>query len=240
MLDRGTGISIWRQISESLGQDIRNRLYAPGEKLPPEPELAAKFDVNRHTIRRAMGELEQNGLVRIEQGRGTFVQEHAIDYALGRRVRFSENLRSQGLSGHHELLSSHTLKSAPIAKHLELARTASLTCLRTMGKTDKRALCVAEHYFDSARLPDLAEQYAALQSITKVYAHYGIEDYTRRWSRITAALPSDDIARLLGQPKSRPILQIEYLNVDTEDKPLQYSITRFTGDWVQLVINDPL
>src|SRR3546814_1082174 len=105
MVERGSGVAVWRQIGELLADEIRNKLYAPGERLPPEPELAAKFSVNRHTIRRAMGELEQSGLVRIEQGRGTFVQEHAIDYAIGKRTRFSENLLSRSEEHTSELQS---------------------------------------------------------------------------------------------------------------------------------------
>jgi len=46
------------------------------------------------------------------------------------------------------------------------------------------------------------------------------------------------VARQLGQPKTRPVLQVEALNVDPDGKPLQYSITHFAGDWVQLVITD--
>ena len=73
---------------------------------------------------------------------------------------------------------------------------------------------------------------------SKVYAHYDIGDYTRKWSRITAALPSPEVARILGQPKTRPILQVEALNVDQAGAPLQYSITRFVGDLVQLMVAD--
>ena len=54
MVERGSGIAVWRQIGESLADDIRNKLYLAGEQLPSEPRLAAKFAVNRHTIRRAM------------------------------------------------------------------------------------------------------------------------------------------------------------------------------------------
>ncbi|EHK65823.1 phosphonate metabolism transcriptional regulator PhnF [Achromobacter arsenitoxydans] len=238
MVERGSGIAVWRQIGESLADDIRNKLYAAGEQLPSEPELAAKFSVNRHTIRRAMGELEQSGLVRIEQGRGTFVQEHAIDYAIGKRTRFSENLRSQGVLGHLEALGSQTLRAAEIAKHLGLSRSAPLLRVQMVGKAENRNISASEHYFDEKRFPDFAERIAALHSVSKVYAHYGIGDYTRKWSRITAALPSPEVARLLGQPKTRPILQVEALNVDQDGAPLQYSITRFVGDLVQLMVAD--
>ncbi|OZI21872.1 phosphonate metabolism transcriptional regulator PhnF [Bordetella genomosp. 7] len=238
MVERGSGIAIWRQIGEQLAQDIRGRLYAPGERLPPEPELAAKFAVNRHTIRRAMSELEQSGLVRIEQGRGTFVHEHAIDYTIGKRTRFSENLLSQGMRGHFEVMGGQSLRSAEIARHLGLSRTASVLRVQALGKADNRCIDVSEHYLDERRFPGFIEQLRKSRSISRAYAHYGVADYTRKWSRITAALPSADTARLLGQPKTRPILQVEALSVDSAGAPLQYSVTRFAGDLVQLLVSD--
>src|SRR5690606_33983798 len=190
MVERGSGVAVWRQIGELLADEIRNKLYAPGEQLPPESELAAKFSVNRHTIRRAMGVLEQEGLVRIEQGRGTFVQEHAIDYAIGRRTRFSQNLRSQGKAGHVVVLGSQVLRAADIARHLDLWRNAPLLRVPLLGKAENRTISASEHYFEQARFPDLAERLAQTHSVSKVYASYGIADYTRKWSRVTAALPT--------------------------------------------------
>ena len=177
-----------------------------------------------------MGELEQSGLIRIEQGRGTFVQEHAIDYAIGKRTRFSENLRSQGVLGHLETLGSQTLRAADIAKHLGLPRNAA-AARASGGQGRKPAHQRVRTLLRRKRFPDFAERLTALKSVSKVYAHYGIDDYTRKWSRITAALPSPEVARLLGQPKTRPILQVEALNVDQQGAPLQYSITRFVGTW---------
>jgi GntR family phosphonate transport system transcriptional regulator len=238
MVERGSGIAVWRQIGEALATEIRNKRYAPGEQLPPEPELAAKFSVNRHTIRRAMGELEQSGLVRIEQGRGTFVQEHAIDYAIGKRTRFSENLGSQGVLGHVQVVNSEVLKAPEAAHQLGLPRNAPLLRVQLLGKAENRTINVSEHYFEEKRFPGFAEKLSATRSISKTYRQFGVADYTRKWSRITASLPDDDVARLLGQPKTRPILKVEALNIDQDSIPLQYSITRFCGDWVQLMVSD--
>ncbi|AOY96645.1 phosphonate metabolism transcriptional regulator PhnF [Cupriavidus sp. USMAA2-4] len=238
-VERGSGVAVWRQIGEALAHDIRTKLYGPGEQLPPEPELAARFAVNRHTIRRAMGELEQNGLVRIEQGRGTFVQEHAIDYAIGRRTRFSQNLASQGMRGHNEVMEAQTLRAPDIARHLGLARSASILRVQTVGKAEERTIDVAEHYFDAGRFDGLDEQMRTTKSISRALGHYGIADYTRKWTRITATLPSASVARLLNQPKTRPVLQVESLNVDLDGQPLHYSLVRFAGDWVQLTVADP-
>ncbi|CAG9171438.1 phosphonate metabolism transcriptional regulator PhnF [Cupriavidus respiraculi] len=237
-LERGSGVAVWRQIGEALAEDIRKKLYAPGEQLPPEPELATRFAVNRHTVRRAMSELEQSGLVRIEQGRGTFVQEHAIDYAIARRTRFSENLAAQGMRGHTEVVGSQVGRLPEVARHLGLARTAEIVHVQMVGKADNRPIDVAEHYFEARRFPDMERLLREERSISRALSSCGVVDYTRKWSRITAALPTAPVARLLNQPKTRPVLQVEALNVDIDGAPVQYSITRFAGDWVQLTVSD--
>ncbi|HEX7200561.1 MAG TPA: GntR family transcriptional regulator, partial [Dongiaceae bacterium] len=73
MIARGQGISLWRQIAESLSADVKAGRVKPGERLATELELAERFAVNRHTVRRAMAALADQGLLRIDQGRGTFV-----------------------------------------------------------------------------------------------------------------------------------------------------------------------
>lgn len=95
LLARGEGVALWRQITQQMEREISGGQYGPGARLPTEAELAERFAVNRHTVRRAMEELEGRGLVRIEQGRGSFVAEDVVDYRLGPRTRFSEIIRRQ-------------------------------------------------------------------------------------------------------------------------------------------------
>ena len=230
MVERGSGIAVWRQIGESLADDIRNKLYLAGEQLPSEPELAAKFAVNRHTIRRAMGELEQSGLIRIEQGRGTFVQEHAIDYAIGKRTRFSENLRSQGVLGHLETLGSQTLRAADIAKHLGLPRNARCcACIwRARPKTGPSArpnTTSTKALSRFRRTPDRAE--IGVQGLcalrhrrlhAQMVAHHGGAALARSGA---AAGPAEDAPYPAGRGAERGPAR----------RALQYSITRFVGTW---------
>lgn len=86
---------IWRQIAEALREDIRQQLLRPGDRLPTEQQLVERFGVNRHTVRRAIAALSDEGVVRAEQGRGTFVQFGRIDYPITRRTRFSASMLAQ-------------------------------------------------------------------------------------------------------------------------------------------------
>ncbi|NBT57084.1 MAG: GntR family transcriptional regulator, partial [Betaproteobacteria bacterium] len=94
---RRRGVSVWRQIATTLKTEIQDRCYADSGRIPGEIELAARFGVNRHTLRQAVAALQLEGLVRIEAGRGTFVQHGVLDYHLTQRTRFNENLLQQGL-----------------------------------------------------------------------------------------------------------------------------------------------
>src|SRR6185437_10116122 len=84
---RGGGIALWRRIAGTLEKEIASGILAAGMQLPTEVGLAGRFGVNRHTVRRALEELSRNGLIRIEQGRGSFVAEDVLDYTVGPRTR---------------------------------------------------------------------------------------------------------------------------------------------------------
>ncbi|MDA9980132.1 GntR family transcriptional regulator, partial [Yoonia sp.] len=79
---------IWKAIATSLSNDISEGIYQQGNKLPTEAVLAARFGVNRHTVRQAMGALADEGIVHARRGAGVFVAMKPTDYPIGRRVRF--------------------------------------------------------------------------------------------------------------------------------------------------------
>ncbi len=93
------GIMLWRCIADDFEQMILVGKYDNAERLPAESEIAARYGVNRHTVRRAMAELAARGLVRTERGSGTFVKTDKLDYRIGERTRFSEIIAAAGHEG---------------------------------------------------------------------------------------------------------------------------------------------
>ncbi|KZE31685.1 GntR family transcriptional regulator [Crenobacter luteus] len=239
MIERGSGVAVWRQIETALAEDIAAGALRAGERVPTELQLAERFGVNRHTIRRAVSALVERGLLRVEQGRGTFVEDNAIDYAISKRTRFSQNMAAQNRAASVEFVAAAELPaSAELAALLALPAGAPLYRVDAVSRVDGRLIDTATMFFPAARFPGLPAVYEALGSVTKTLAHYGVADYTRRFTRVTARLPDAETVERLGIPKTRPVLHVKSLNVDENGVPVQYGITRFNGDLVQLTMEE--
>jgi len=233
---RGSGIALWRQIQERIETEIASGVLKPGARCPTEHSLAAQFGVNRHTVRRAIASLEEKGLLRVEQGRGTFVREQVVDYPVRKRTRFRDTVAEQRRVPGGRLVHSATMPADPVvAEALGLARAARIVLVRNLGEVDGQAVGLVDHYFSAARFPNIAEAYARYQSISKALAEAGIDDYTRKVTRVVARMPDRYEARHLQHPLNRPLLISESINIDADGRPIEYGVARFAGDRVQLV-----
>jgi len=236
LLHRRAGLTLWRQIGSAIENDIRAGRVPVGQPLPTERELAKRFTVARQTIRRAMADLEQQGIISLQQGRGTFVQP-TISYQLGKRTRFSANLLASGYEPSRELMTcSEIAASADVARHLELAQHAPVVLAECIGCADGVPILTSDHWLPRARFPDIVEALQETKSITAALRHAGIGDYTRRKTNITTRLPTSDEADRLQQPLDMPVLVTESVNVDPDGRPIEYAITRFAGDRVSLCV----
>jgi GntR family transcriptional regulator, phosphonate transport system regulatory protein len=238
LVERGQGLTLWRQIDEALSREIAAGTWPAGTKLPSEQELAMRFGVNRHTIRRAIQALVQRGLVRVEQGRGIFVPEGVIDYLVGRRTRFSENiLRNRRYPSTALLCCDEVTPTPTIAGELALRLEDQVIRLDRISLADAVPVSLATIYLPAARFPGFASIYREHPSITATLRHFGIGDYVRSRTRVTARLPSPEEALHLKQPQSRPVLQAEALDLDLAGRPIAVNITRFAGDRVQITFD---
>jgi GntR family transcriptional regulator, phosphonate transport system regulatory protein len=236
---RGGGRALWAQIADAVQSEIAGGVYRPGAALPTEAALADRFGVNRHTVRRAVRHLVDGGLVKVEQGRGSFVSENVLDYVLGRRTRFSASLSAADNAASRELLFAERIRAeARIAEHLGLRAGAPLWRLELLGKSGERPISIGSHYFSARRFPDLPEAFARCGTISRTLAALGVPDYTRRWTRITAVLPEAGDAERLGQPRTRPVLRTDALNVDPAGAPVEFGRARFAADRVQLLVGE--
>jgi GntR family phosphonate transport system transcriptional regulator len=236
-LERGAGIAVWRQIAQHLEHDLRAGGQCGGARLPTEAELATRFAVNRHTVRRAIADLAARGLVRVEQGRGTFLQDLVVDYPLRRRTSFSANLLAQGREPTHEILEVAAVAAdAVIAGPLAVRQGTRVVRSTSIGLADGVPISYGRSWFPAARFPGLADRLRGYTSISATLADYDLADYRRETTRVLARLPSSDEAAGLKQPVAEPVLVTEAIDIDSEGRPIRYGITCFAGARVQLTV----
>lgn len=236
-VSRDRGEALYTQIARQIEQEI-GRLYPAGESLPPEAELALRFGVNRHTLRRAVDELVDAGLLERRHGVGVFVLGAPLDYQLGAQTRFTETFAAQGMDSDSQLVRRQIVPAdGGVAEHLKIAAGTPVFWLETLRLTDQRPLCVISHFLPVACCPALATDYSGGSLHEFLKHHCGLQ-LRRVESLVTSVLPQGDDARLLNMPQNRPVLRVKSVNVDDrDDTPVEYAITRFRADRIQLRIN---
>jgi GntR family phosphonate transport system transcriptional regulator len=235
---RRSGEAVWKQIADALRTEIRDRAFSASGRLPSENELSTRFGVNRHTVRQAVAALQGEGLVRIDPGRGTFVQHELLDYRLSRRTRFSENLQRQGLLPSKQLLTAKEMPAPDLVAHeLRLDKGTRVLMVEMLDEANEQAIALATAYYPADRFAGLLDMLNGGTCTTDILRHFGVEDYVRAESRITTQMPSLETAHLLKQPATRPVLCVECLDADMDGQPIKYGETVFCGDRVQLLVS---
>ena len=236
--DERGGVALWRRIADDIRLDIVGGKLARGEQLPTEAALAERFAANRHTVRRALAVLAEEGVVRAEQGRGTFVDEaRRLSYRIGRRTRFSEGLAGQARDPHRELMSAKQENAtANVAAGLGLRPGQRVVRLETISYADGKPLSRGTSWFSYQRFPQIAEVYAETGSITRALAQLGVPDYSRGSTRISARYATTEEIRSIRLVPGTVMLVTEIVDVDAEERPIQYALTRFPADRMELVV----
>jgi GntR family phosphonate transport system transcriptional regulator len=233
---RHDGVALWRQIATALQERIGAGAYPPGKQLPTEGELSRGFAVNRHTVRRALQELSRGGLIRIEQGRGSFVAEDVIDYTVQPRTRFSEWIKRHNKEPSGRVLRlTEMAANAQVAAGLGIRTGAKVVVMERLGLADDRPVCLGSHHFPAARFRGLLAALQTAPTITEALRRVGVNDYMRQTTRVTARLPTPEEATLLRTARTRPLLVSENINVDRNGAIIEFGLALYPTPRVQIV-----
>jgi len=232
----GDGVSRWRRVAD----DLRSRI-ADGDIsdiVPPETALAAVYGVNRHTVRRAIASLSDEGILKAERGKGTFVHRRPrrVLYPIGVRTRFSENMIRQSLEPAGRIIRSALVPAdEEVAARLKCAAGAPLHRLDRLSVADAMPMSRSTSWFSAERFPDIIEAYAETGSVTQALRRSGLSDYRRAETRITAERVSADDAELLSCASDAIVMISRAVDADLEGRPIQFVCTKFLADRVELM-----
>ena len=239
MQDTASGVALWRQVADGIERGIADGRFASGERLPGETEIAETYRVNRHTVRRALAALAERGLVRAERGSGTYVEAQRLAYPLRSRTRFSEIVGESGHEPRGQLIDAlEEAATRELARALGLKTGAALIRIESLRSADRTPICISTTWLSAERFPGAGGIFPGVRSMTKLLAHYGIRDYRRASTKITAAIADATDAARLDLALGRPVLVVDSTDVDTNGKPLVTKRSRFAAERVEFLVEN--
>ena len=227
---------IYIQIANELRNNIQQKIYQSEEKLPTEKSLADRFGVNRHTIRNTIALLKEEDLIRIDRGRGMYVARTPIKYPIGERVRYNQSLEAQGIRASYEKLKAIEIPAdKAIADALKIDIGAKVISIERIGLADDRPISIGSSYFPSELFPHLIKYWQSYSSISKLLKEIYDCDHIRHSTTVCARMVREEDARLLEIPLKEPILLAQSINCDRDGAIVEYGVTRFSGEMMELV-----
>lgn len=220
---------LYQQIKALLVMALDAGEWKPGEAIPSEIELAARFQVSQGTVRKAVDELAAENLLLRRQGKGTFVATH-----LEPRVRF-RFLRLAPNEGAPEPAQSKVLDcrrlraAADVARALEIKSGDPVVAIRRLLSFSNTPTVIDDIYLPGALFKgltaDLLNDYSGpLYGLFE--SEFGI-NMVRAEEKIRAVTAPDDVARALGIAPSIPLLCVERISYTYGNRPVELRIGHY-------------
>ncbi|MGF1522459.1 MAG: GntR family transcriptional regulator [Leptolyngbyaceae cyanobacterium] len=220
-------------ISEQLKAQIESGEYEPGERLPSEFDLGERFSVSRTTIRRAIANLIQQGLVTTQQGKGIFVSDrHKISFSMSNPLmHFDATLKQQGYEGHvHSLRFQRIEAPVEVIRQLQIPkRDAQVYWQEKIIYADECPIALDVTYFPEAIAQALREP--LLQGFTySVLTQNGIA-LGAADVRLESTPATYELSEYLAIPLGMPLLVFNYVVYHEHHKPAACGKTLSRSDW---------
>jgi len=215
---------LYEQIKILITQSLVAGEWKPGEAIPSEMELAARFRVSQGTVRKAIDELASEHILMRRQGKGTFVASHSEPSYQYRFLRVMPD-SGQKLTPHNVLLEVRKGKaSAEIARSLAIKSGAPVHVIRRVLEFQGRPLILDEMVLAASRFPGLTvpklEVYRG--SMYSFYEEaYGLR-MIRAEERIRAVAAEAGAAEHLRVPPGTPLLCVDRIAFTYGDMPVEW------------------
>jgi GntR family transcriptional regulator len=220
-------------ISEQLKEKIEAGDYEPGERLPSEFDLGVIFEVSRTTIRKAIANLIQQGLVTTQQGKGIFVTEqHKISFSMSNPLMyFDAALKRQGYLGRVQSLRFQLTKATPeVSRKLQLSeRGAKVYWQEKIIYADESPIALDVVYYPEPIGSQLAEKLQQGFTYSTLVAN-GIH-LNAAAVRLESIPATYELSEYLAVPLGMPLLVFNYVAYQGDRQPAVCGKTLSRSDW---------
>ena len=217
---------LYQQIKALILQSLQQGEWKPGEAIPSEMDLAARFRVSQGTVRKAIDELAADNLVMRRQGKGTFVATHAEQHVQYRFLKLLPDTGDASVEGpaQRTVLDCRRVRaSADVARALALRSGDPVVQARRILSFAGEPTILEDIWLPGQAFKGLtAEQMANYQGPT--YAMFELDfgvRMVRAEEKIRAVLPDEEQAQLLQITPATPLLSVERIAYTYNDVPME-------------------
>lgn len=225
----GTG-PVSLQLREIIRAQIEEGIYLPGTAIPPENELAAQYDVNRLTVRTAIGALVYEGLLKRVQGKGVYVLGEKMNRDLDNLGGFTQTIRQKNAVPSTRILTK-ALRPAgnKYALVFGIQPEDSIYYIKRICYVSDEPVSLEEVFIPHYVVPKLEGIDLSVFSLYEVYDFYHVRPKQARQTLDLAVLEAND-ARLLGISCEQAVMLFECTSQDENDRVIEFSRNYTRGD----------
>lgn len=235
-INRSVPVLVYQQIVSWMRQQIASGQWPEHYQLKSEIELSAELGVSRGTLRKAIAELIEAGLLIRLHGRGTFVASQTLEQPLANNlISFSEDLIRKGLSFETRVLEQKLARPPQsIASLLNLGPAGSVFFLNRVRSVGNAPIVALHNYVVAERCPDIQKVDFTVHQLFDVLEHQYHLDLSWGQRTFQAKMAGDALAQLLNLAPHEPVLYVEQAVYLRDDTPIEFSQIWFRGDSFRL------
>lgn len=231
-VDRNSPIPYYVQVKGALREHIESGNWQPGDQLPGEPELCQMFGVSRTVIRQALKEMEYEGLIVREKGKGTFLAEPKIVESLAQKLTgFYQDMVEQGYTPITRVLKQEVVSASPkVAAHLGLEPETPVIEIERLRFVQDEPIVLVTTYLPYALCPQILSEDLSRQSLYALLEKCH-DLVIARGRRTLEAVPANEYeAQLLQVDKGSPLLMLDSVSHLGDGTPVEYYHALHRGD----------
>ncbi len=230
----------WQIAADAIVDNIRAGRYPEGSRIPAENSIADELGINRHTVRRAIAELQKRGILRSNPLGGSLVAPHSLQLPLDSSERFADTLTGAGFQNRGQLLTSKVAEKpvpADVAEALGRPVQAALMVFDHVHLANELPFSLITTWVSADRFRRVPDVYAVTGHLDDAFAQLGVRGYRRQKAVISCRAADQDECRLLSLDEGAVLLVLKMIYCDIENEPVSYSIFRYAADRVEFVVH---